>query len=190
MLGSGVYANCRDNASVYHGLAMLELSLGNVETARLVLMKGLKEFRINDSGMDSNRRKRAIFLAQSLGMLELNCRRASAAKIVFETGIEQHGNSSQLLLGSALCEAKLGNDNAARGFFERAVRVDRKHSQAWQSWGVMEMRSGNYKVAKTLFKCGIKNDSRHGALWQAYGKYNVIVNATFCRIVDHFKSHT
>ena len=168
---NGVGANCKDVASVYHGLAMLELSLGNIETARIILKKGLKECRIQDSGMDSSRRKRAIFLAQSLGMLELNCKRAAEAKVVFAMGIEQHGNSSQLLLGAALSEAKLGNDNAARNLFERAVSVDRKHAQAWQSWGVMEMRAGNYKAAKTLFKCGIKNDSRHGALWQAYGKH-------------------
>lgn len=168
---NGVFANCRDVASVYHGLAMLELSLGNVETARLVLMEGLKEVRINDSGMDSNRRNRAIFLAQSLGMLELNCNRAAEAKTIFEKGIEQHGNSTQLLLGAALSEVKLGNEESARSLFERAINVDRKHAQAWQSWGVMEMRAGNYKVAKTLFECGIKNDPLHGALWQAYGTF-------------------
>jgi len=168
---NGVVANCRDVASVYHGLAMLELSLGNVETARLILMKGLKEVRINDSGMDTNRRRRAVFLAHTLGMLELNCNRAADAKAVFEIGIEQHGNSSQLLLGAALSDVKLGNEDAARSLFERSVNVDSKHAQAWQSWGVMEMRAGNYNVAKTLFACGIKNAPRHGALWQAYGKH-------------------
>jgi tetratricopeptide (TPR) repeat protein len=165
---NGVLANCRDVASVFHGLAMLELSLGNIETARLILRKGLKEIRIQDSMMDSSRRKRAIFLVHSLGMLELNCNRAEEAKIIFETGIEQHGNSSQLLLGAALCDTKLGNEEKARRLFEHSVKMDRKHAQAWQSWGVMEMRSGNYKVAKTLFECGIKNDPEHGALWQAY----------------------
>uniref|UniRef100_A0A6S8QV48 Uncharacterized protein n=1 Tax=Chaetoceros debilis TaxID=122233 RepID=A0A6S8QV48_9STRA len=165
---NGVYANCRDLASVYHGLGMLELSLGNVETARLVLKKGLREVRIHDSGMDSNRRKRAVFLAHTLGMLELNCNRAAEAKAIFEIGIDQHGNSSQLLLGAALSEVKLGNEDAARKLFERSVSVDRKHAQAWQSWAVIEMRAGNYNVAKTLFECGIKNDPQHGALWQAY----------------------
>ena len=168
---NGVFANCRDVASVYHGLAMLELSLGNVETARLVLMKGLKEVRIHDSGMDTNRRGRAIFLVQSLGMIELNCKQAAKAKTIFEMGIAQHGNSTQLLLGAALSEGKLGNEDSARNLFERAVNVDRKHAQAWQSWGVMEMRAGNYQTAKTLFECGIKNDHHHGALWQAYGKF-------------------
>mmetsp|Transcript_9433 Transcript_9433/g.17760 ORF Transcript_9433/g.17760 Transcript_9433/m.17760 type:complete len:1012 (+) Transcript_9433:154-3189(+) len=165
---NGILANCRDVASVFHGLAMLELSLGNVETARRILIDGLEQVQIQDSGMDSNRRKRAIFLAQSLGMLELNCNRAAEAKAIFERGIEQHGNSTQLLLGAALSEVKLGNEDLARILFERSVNVDRKHAQAWQSWGVMEMRSGHYNVAKILFECGIKNDHTHGALWQAY----------------------
>ncbi len=167
---NGVFANCRDIASVYHGLAMLELSLGNVETARLVLIKGLKEVKINDGMMDNNRRKRSQFLTHTLGMLELNSNRAIEAKMVFESGLERHVNSSQLLLGAALSEVKLGNEDAARVLFERSVNVDRKHAQAWQSWGVMEMRAGNYKIAKTLFECGLKNDPKHGALWQAYGK--------------------
>jgi len=165
---NGVSAHCKDLASVYHGLAMLELSLGNVETARLVLIKGLKEVKINDGMMDNNRRKRSLFLTHTLGVLELNSNRAAQAKAVFESGLERHGDSSQLLLGAALSELKLGNEDAARTLFERSVKVDRKHAQAWQSWGVMEMRAGNYKVAKTLFECGLKNDPRHGALWQAY----------------------
>lgn len=167
---NGVLAHCRDTSSVYHGLAMLELSMGNVETARLVLVKGLKEVKINDVMMDNNRRKRSKFLTHTLGMLELNSNRAAEAKIVFESGLERHVNSSQLLLGAALAEVKLGNENTARNLFERSVNVDRKHAQAWQGWGVMEMRAGNYKVAKTLFECGLKNDPKHGALWQAYGK--------------------
>lgn len=167
---NGVFANCRDVASVYHGLAMLELSMGNVETARLVLIKGLKEVKINDGMMDNSRRKRSQFLTHTLGMLELNSNRAAEAKIIFESGLERHVNSSQLLLGAALAEVKLGNEDAARALFERSVNVDQKHAHAWQSWGVMEMRAGNYKVAKTLFQCGLKNDQEHGALWQAYGK--------------------
>ncbi len=183
---NGVYANCRDVASVYHGLAMLELSLGNIKTARLVLRKGLKEVRVNDSGMDSDRRKRAVFLAHTLGMLELNCNQPAEAKAIFKTGIEQHGGSSQLLLGAALAEVKLGNDDEARKLFERSVTVDQKHAQAWQTWGVFEMRTGNYKVAKTLFECGIKNDPEHGALWQAYGKScnNRINRTCFYKIIS------
>ena len=169
---NGVFANCRDVASVYHGLAMLELSMGNVETARLVLIKGLKEVKINDGMMDNSRRQRSQFLTHTLGMLELNSNRAAKAKVIFESGLERHMNSSQLLLGAALAEVKLGNEDAARRLFERSVNVDQKHAHAWQSWGVMEMRAGNYKVAKTLFQCGLKNDQEHGALWQAYGKCN------------------
>lgn len=173
---NGVMANCRDVASVYHGLAMLELSEGNIDYSRTLLRKGLQEFRMHDSGMDSSRRQRAAFLTQSLGTIELNCNRPLEAKKIFESGIEQHGNSTQLLLGAAWSELKLGNDDAARTFFERSVNVDRSHAQAWQSWGVMEMRAGNYNTAKTLFECGIKNDPSHGALWQAYGKFHYMHN--------------
>lgn len=165
---NGIIANCRDVASVYHGLGMLELSLGNIENARQVFKRGLKEIRAQDNMMDTNRRNRSIFLVHTLGMLELNCNRAEEAKAIFDAGIQHHGNSSQLLLGAALCEVKLGNEEASRRLFENSVKIDRKHAQAWQSWGVMEMRAGNYKIAKTLFECGIKNDSEHGALWQAY----------------------
>jgi len=165
---SGLDAHCTDLASVYHGLARLELSLGNIETARLVLVRGLKEVETNDRGMDNNQHKRAVFLAHTLGMLEFNANRMTEAKAVFETGIKRHRNSSQLLLGAALCEIKLGNEGAARKLFEQAVHADRKHSQAWQCWGVMEMRAGNYNIAKTLFECGLKADPFHGALWHAY----------------------
>ena len=121
--------------------------------------------------MDNNKRKREVFLAHTLEMLELKMNRAADAREVFMNGIKRHhGNASQLLLGAAISEVKLGNEESARTLFERSVNADRKHSQAWQSWGVMEMLAGNYKVAKTLFECGIQNDPQHGALWQAYGK--------------------
>jgi len=163
---NGIHAHCKDLASVYHGLAKLELSLGNVDIARSVLTKGLEV--VDFDMMDSSKHKRAIFLTHTLGMLEMNSNRINEAKIVFEDGIKRHGNSSQLLLGAALCEERLGCEQNAREMFERSVDADRKHAQSWQSWGVMEMRSGNYKVAKTLFECGIQINSNHGALWQAY----------------------
>ena len=185
---NGVFAHCRDISSVYHGLAMLELAMGNFETARLVLIKGLKEVKINDGMMDNNRRKRSQFLTHTLGMLELNSNRALEAKLVFEAGLERHGNSSQLLLGAALAEVKLGNEDAARSLFERSVNVDSKHAQAWQSWGVMEMRAGNYKIAKTLFQCGLKSDPKHGALWQAYGESKKLFSSLMMNISSHDKS--
>ena len=150
----GIQAHCTDTASVYHGLAKLELSLGNIAEARSVLVKGLKEVDFGGSMMDSSQHKRAIFLTHTLGMLELNSNRVVEAKVVFEDGINRHGNSSQLLLGAAFCEVKLGREGLARVYFERSVHADRKHAQAWQSWGVMEMKAGNYKVGKTLFECG------------------------------------
>jgi len=166
----GVASDPRDPASVYHGLARLELEQGNVERAREVLNRGLDEVQRLEAVMDNRKRGRAAFLAHTLGMLELNSHRVQVAKEVFEAGLERHGNSSsQLLLGAALCEVRLGNDYTARKFFDEAVHADRRHAQAWQAWGVMEMRAGNYKTAKTLFECGIKSRPDHGALWQAYG---------------------
>lgn len=164
----GVQAHCTDAASVYHGLARLELSLGNVEIAREVLINGLQEVERHEGMMDSSQHKRALFLVHTLGMLELKSNRATEAQSTFESGIARYGNSSQLLLGAALCEVKLGKDDSARELFERAVNADQKHAQAWQAWGVMEMRAGDITVAKTLFECGIQNAPSHGALWQAY----------------------
>jgi tetratricopeptide (TPR) repeat protein len=164
----GVRANCTDAASVYHGYAKVELSLGNVKRAKLLLKRGLSEARRQEIGTDSPHRERASFLTHTLGMLELNSEEPSKALVVFTDGIHRYGNSSQLLLGSALCEAKLGNEEKARALFEKSVLVDEKHAQAWQAWGVMEMRAGNWNSSRTLFQCGIKSVPRHGALWQGY----------------------
>lgn len=164
----GVCARCTDAASVYHGLGKLELLLGNTDAARDTLQRGLKEVEKHEAMMENNQLKRAVFLAHTLGMLELNSNRVEEAKLVFEKGLSRHPNSSQLLLGAAMCEVKLGQEDDARNHFERAVDIDCKHAQAWQAWAVMEMRAGNYNVAKTLLECGIKEVPTHGALWQAY----------------------
>lgn len=166
----GVKANCADAASIYHGYAKMELVLGNVDAARAMLRKGLQEAQLNDVGMDSQHRERAVFLSHTLGTMELNSNRPSEALEVFTAGIERYGNSSQLLLGAALCGAKLGKPEFAARLFERSVLADSKHAQAWQAWGVMEMRAGHIRSARKLFDCGLKTSPRHGALWHAYGK--------------------
>ena len=166
----GVHAECSDLASLYHGYGKFELSCGNVEKARAVLSKGLEENKFKNLGTDSTHRDRAKFLYHTLGMLELNSNRPGDALAVFNDGLSRCGNSSQLLLGAALCEMRLGKDDAARGFFERSVLNDRKHAQAWQAWGVMETRAGDFKTATTLFKCGIRSVPNHGALWNGYGR--------------------
>eukprot|EP00588_Corethron_pennatum_P022280 CAMPEP_0194320808 /NCGR_PEP_ID=MMETSP0171-20130528/17087_1 /TAXON_ID=218684 /ORGANISM="Corethron pennatum, Strain L29A3" /LENGTH=947 /DNA_ID=CAMNT_0039078473 /DNA_START=67 /DNA_END=2910 /DNA_ORIENTATION=+ len=168
-----VRANCTDAASVYHGLAKVELSSGDVERARGALQEGLVRTAgmghgTFDGSIASARDDRRAFLAHALGTLELNAGRASVARDVFREGLEAHGNSSWMLLGAALCERRLGKEVAARALFERSVYADRKHGHAWQAWGVMEERAGNFRAAKTLFEGGIKYCPRHGALWQAY----------------------
>lgn len=164
----GIAANCVDPASLYHGYAKIELSDGNIDKARDLLKEGLYQIMKTDS-IAIVQHERAVFLHHTLGMLELNSQRVSDAKLVFQEGIKRHGNSSQLLLGAALCEIRLGNEETARTIFERSVNADRKHAHAWQAWAVMEMRAGNYAEAKTLFECGIQSCPKHGALWQAYG---------------------
>jgi tetratricopeptide (TPR) repeat protein len=164
----GVQANCPDAASIYHGYARLELSLGNIEQARELLLEGQQKVQQQDVGKDYVHRERALFLTHTLGMLELNRNHPTDALAVFTEGIDRYGNSSQLLLGAALCELMLGRQERARTLFEQSVVNDDKHAQAWQAWGVMEMRAGNIEAAKTLFECGIKHAPRHGALWQAY----------------------
>ena len=166
----GLQAQCTDVASVFHGLAKLELSLGNVDVARKILIKGLRQVEKKERIMDTFHHDRAMFLAHTLGMLELNSNHVSEATAVFHEGIARYGNSSQLLLGAALCEAKLGKEDSARNLFERSVEADNRHAQAWQAWGVMENRAGNITTAKTLFETGLKSAPRHGALWQAYGE--------------------
>ena len=166
----GLAAHCTDVASVYHGLAKMELSLGNVEVAREILIKGLRQMETKERVMDTFHLDRAVFLAHSLGMLELNSNRVAEAMAVFQDGIARYGGSSQLLLGAAMCEVKLGKEDSARHLFEKSVNVDSRHAQAWQAWGVMEMRAGNITTAKLLFETGLKSAPRHGALWQAYGE--------------------
>lgn len=165
----GVRADCSDPASVYHGLAKIELSLGNVDISRQILIHGLRRVEAHARTMDSSRHERGVFLVHTLGMLELNSNRIVEASKVFRDGLTKYERCSQLLLGAALCEVKLGSVDKARKLFEGAVEADKKHAQAWQAWGVMESRAGNITVAKMLFEAGLKSSPRHGALWHAFG---------------------
>jgi tetratricopeptide (TPR) repeat protein len=189
----GINANCTDASSVYHGLAKLHLSLGEVEEARSVLQRGLALFgggSSNNSNNNTNIRvscqgknANVAFLAHTLALIELNCNNnPTCAKSVLEQGLWHCGSSSQLLLAMALCESRLGNDAAARSMFEKSLMADQCHAQAWQSFGLMEMRAGNFKSAKTLFECGLKNSPMHGALWQAYGECLL----TISRVMHYF----
>jgi tetratricopeptide (TPR) repeat protein len=164
----GVAAQCSDAASVFHGLAKLELSQGNVDLAREILAEGIRKVEAQQCFMDTSKSERATFLAHTLGMLELNSNRAKEGLSAFQDGIDRHGNSSQLLLGAALCEIKLGKEESARKYFERSVDADKEHAQAFQAWGCMEMKAGNYTKATHLFEVGIKNVPTYGALWHAY----------------------
>jgi Tfp pilus assembly protein PilF len=149
---------------------MLEINCGNIDRARSILQKGLVEIRKKTWYTDSTHRDRASFLSHTLGMLELNSNRPSVALEIFNEGLKRYGNSSQLLLGAALCEMRMGKDDSARALFEMSVLNDRKHAQAWQAWGVMETRAGEFDTASTLFQCGIRSAPNHGALWHGYGK--------------------
>lgn len=177
----GIRANCTDAPSVYHGLAKLHLSMGEVENARSVLQEGLSLFGSSDSRKNEN----VAFLAHTLSMIELNCNNnPTRAKSVLEQGLRHRRNSPQLLLAMALCESRLGNEKAARIMFERSLTADQGHAQAWQAFGVMEMQAGNFKNAKTLFECGLKNAPSHGALWQSYGELHTLL----C-FVEKFQAH-
>lgn len=169
---NGIKANCTDAPSVYHGLAKLHISLGEVEEARDVLQRGLALFPRNENNTLVPRNENVAFLAHTLAMIDLNVNNnAKHAKEVLQQGLWHCRNSPQLLLGMALCESRLGNDNGARDMFEKSLMADQAHAQAWQAFGVMEMRAGNFRSAKLLFECGLKNSPNHGALWQAYGKF-------------------
>ena len=170
---NGINANCTDAPSVYHGLAKLHLSLGEVEEARNVLQRGLALFSTseNNSLVPPRKNENVAFLAHTLAMIDLNVNNnAKHAKEVLQQGLWHCRNSPQLLLAIALCESRLGNENGARDMFERSLMADQAHAQAWQAFGVMEMRAGNFRSAKMLFECGLKNSPSHGALWQAYGE--------------------
>ena len=169
----GINANCTDAPSVFHGLAKLHLSLGEVEKARSVLQCGLAMSTSGTSVANAyaKRNENVAFLAHTLAMIELNVNNnAKQAKKCLEQGLWHCRNSPQLLLAMALCESRMGNENAARDMFEKSLTADQRHAQAWQAFGVMEMQAGNFKTAKTLFECGLKNSPTHGALWQAYGE--------------------
>ena len=172
---NGIKANCTDAPSVYHGLAKLHLSLGEVEEARNVLQRGLALFPALENNTLVPRNGNVAFLAHTLAMIDLNVNNnAKHAKEVLQQGLWHCRNSPQLLLGMALCESRLGNDNGARDMFEKSLMADQTHAQAWQAFGVMEMRAGNFRSAKLLFECGLKNSPTHGALWLAYGKFFLI----------------
>jgi tetratricopeptide (TPR) repeat protein len=171
----GTAMNCSDSASLYHGYGMLEISSGNLERARDILYRGLDTVRRNEDNVSSDtpNRDRAAFLSHTLGMLELNSNRPLDAFKIFMDGLDRCGNSSQLLLGAALCEMRMGKDEGARGFFERSVVADNKHAHAWQAWGVMETKAGHFHRAAALFQKGIKNAPWHGSLWHGYASLEV-----------------
>lgn len=171
----GTQANCADVASIYHGYGMLEISCGNVEKARSILYEGLESVRQHQDAIsaDNPNRDRAAFLSHTLGMIELNANKPVAALTIFQEGLERCGNSSQLLLGAALSEMRLGKDDAARSLFERSVVADKKHAQAWQAWGVMETKAGHFNRASALFQKGIQNTPWHGSLWHGYASLEV-----------------
>jgi len=170
---SGIRAHCNDPASVYHGYAKLELAAANVELARDILVAGLKEVQRQEEGLrmieaHQRQRLRATFLVHTLGMLELKRNKVVCAKQVFVDGIDRYGNSSQLLLGAALCDVKLGQQNSARQYFKHSVLADRNHAHAWHAWGIMEQRTGNFRMAKTLYENGLQSSPKHGPLWHSY----------------------
>ena len=166
----GLKANCTDSASIYHGYAQFELSLGNVERAYDLLVEGVQEVGRANMGTDLPNRSRALFLIHTLGMLELNRDQPKTSLKTFTDGMKLLGDeSSQLLLGAALSQLKLGKEEDARTLFEKAVLIDESHAQAWHSWAAMEMKAGNTETARQLFECGIKRTPHYGPLWQAYG---------------------
>ena len=108
----------------------MELSERNVDEARDILMRGLEQVeRLEGMMLNNSQRKRGFFLEHTLWMLELNSHRLERAKSVFENGIKRHGDSSQLLLGAASCEVRVGNENGAREIFQQAVNADNKRSK-------------------------------------------------------------
>jgi tetratricopeptide (TPR) repeat protein len=166
---NGIKANCTDAPSVYHGLAKLHLSLGEIEKARDVLQRALALFEVSDNLVQ--RKENVAFLAHTLAMIDLNVNNnVKHAKEVLQQGLWHCPKSPQLLLAMALCESRLGNEIGARDMFEKSLMADQTHAQAWQAFGVMEMKAGNFRSAKLLFECGLKNSPSHGALWQAYGE--------------------
>eukprot|EP00986_Skeletonema_menzelii_P004882 scaffold1709_cov151-Skeletonema_menzelii.AAC.5 len=184
---NGIKANCTDAPSVYHGLAKLHLSLGEVEEARNVLQRGLALFPTLENNTLVQRNENVAFLAHTLAMIDLNVNNnAKHAKEVLQQGLWHCRNSPQLLLGMALCESRLGNDNGARDMFEKSLMADQTHAQAWQAFGVMEMRAGNFRSAKLLFECGLKNSPTHGALWLAYGKSFLIKRTLHYEVMKSF----
>mmetsp|Transcript_39221 Transcript_39221/g.42516 ORF Transcript_39221/g.42516 Transcript_39221/m.42516 type:complete len:499 (+) Transcript_39221:623-2119(+) len=167
--------NCSNSASLYHGYGMLELSAGNVERAREILSCGVESVTRNEDRISSDipHRGRAAFLSHTLGMLELHQNRPTQAWDIFQEGLERCGNSSQLLVGAALCAMRTGHEDVARTFLERAIVADATHAQAWQAWGVMETKAGHFHRASELFQLGIKNAPGSGALWHGYASLEV-----------------
>jgi tetratricopeptide (TPR) repeat protein len=152
------------SASVWHGYGQLELKLGrNPNRARELFRSGV-----------SQTREDTAFIWHSLGMLELGCQNAVAARQVFQDALKRYPRNSRVLVGAALahassCPESPAQEDVARDFFKRAVAADPAHAHAWQTWGVFELRHGRRDVAEALFKRGLRMCPTHGALWQAWG---------------------
>ena len=134
----GIAANCTDASSVYHGLAKLHLSMGEVEDATRVLQEGLAISRDTAANNNENaapaaaytrRSENVAFLAHTLALIYLSNNNAVQAKETVKIGLLHCRNSPQLHLAMGLCESRLGNANAARLGYERSLTADQSHAQ-------------------------------------------------------------
>jgi len=119
---------CSDIFSIYHASGILELQAGNVSVARALFHKGIE---LSTQSTYPLQEPSLPFLMHSLGTLELNCNRFEEAKKVFTRAISLFPNQTQLLLGLASAQMRLGRFVDARVYFQESVKADPYHAQAW-----------------------------------------------------------
>jgi len=101
----GIKNNCSELASLYHAYGLIEFRCNNLALARTIFHEGIEICIRHGKKHDMT----TSFLMHSLGMLELHANQWVEARDVFTSALTIISNQTQLLLGLALSNMKLGS---------------------------------------------------------------------------------
>eukprot|EP00581_Thalassiosira_minuscula_P016001 CAMPEP_0183720522 /NCGR_PEP_ID=MMETSP0737-20130205/13113_1 /TAXON_ID=385413 /ORGANISM="Thalassiosira miniscula, Strain CCMP1093" /LENGTH=1088 /DNA_ID=CAMNT_0025950397 /DNA_START=204 /DNA_END=3470 /DNA_ORIENTATION=+ len=165
----GIEVNCTDAPSVYHGLAKLHLSLGEVEEARSVLQQGLAMF---DNPGRSNSSSSSSSSSSSNSTTSTYDEGGFHNNAATTTSAYSRRNENVAFLAHTLAMIEINvNNNAMRA--KEALRLGlwhcRNSPQLLLAMGLCESRLGNENAARYMFERSLTADQKHAQAWQAFG---------------------
>ena len=164
---AGINANCTDASSVYHGLAKLHLKLGDVDTARSVLQRGLALFDTGDGSGGSN----------AIDDMKNNAKGGKTPEKKKQQQLRQHHSAQQqnenvafLAHTLAMIELKFNNNpTVAKSVLNQGLYHSPNSPQLLLAMALSESRMNNESAARTWFEKSLRSDQCHAQAWQAFG---------------------